>query len=350
MSNTYSLAPAIGAEINYVIPTIAPYYVDGLSVSIVATAKSWCSAQIGVSTPLVMGVDWEPSLRFASATAELGAPVYYCVSFTDTALAGTVTITGTAADISYTLTGSQITALQSSAVDPLTTTYEAFFGITIPYPSTTLSYNTTNPKYAKDVVTSLNTINATLASSTGMSSVFNFNIHIGNTSNPHITTSKILGLDAIPNWTAGTATDMVNKNTNAFITPAAITAGIGSVILQATPTIPGSFKLNLGSTAGDDSNAVKALTAVGLVNMITSGTANAINAYFNKPRTAVRFSPFPITYPARWPSGTGTYYLRFADLVAAVEASTHMPNLMNSDILGTIWFPNGVTPPSLALG
>lgn len=355
MSNTYTLAPPANAEINYLIPTFSPYNLvsanngAALSVSIVATAKSWCSAPIGVNTTLVMGVDWEPSLRFASATAEYGYPIYYAISFIDTSLAGTVTVSGTTTDVSYTLTNGQIAAFNASGVNPLVTTYEQFFNITIPYPSTKLVYgNVMN----NTLVDNLNLLNTTLASSSGSTSVFNFNIHIGNTNNPHVTTSKDLGLDAIPNWTAGLPADMVNKNPNAFLTPAGVAMGIGisgisTVIPQATPTVPGSFKLNVGTSAGDDSNAVKALTAAGLVNLIKSSTPNAVNAYFNKPRCGAKFSPFPINYPAKW---NGTNYVRFADLVTAVEAYMNMPNLMNSDTLGTIWFPNSVTPPSLLLG
>ena len=347
MSYTYTLAPAAGAEFNYIIPACAPFdaSISTLTtVSIVATAKSWCGVPLGVSTPLVQWLDWVPSLRFAGASAELGRGIYFAISFMDTALAGVVTVNGVSVDISFTPTNAQIAAFATGGVNPLVTTWESFFNITTPYPQAVIGYGTTT---SVDIVSQLNTLNTMLASSSGKTSVFNFNIHISNYNNPHITTSKDLGLDAVPNWITGMAADMVNKNANAFVTPAGVASGILTVIPQATPTIPGSFKLNLGTSAGDDLNTVKALTASGLVSLITNVSPNAINAYFNKPRRAVRFSPFPITYPAKW---NGTNYVRFADLVAAVEAYTHMPNLMNSDILGTIWFPNSVTPPSLVLG
>jgi hypothetical protein len=293
-----------------------------------------------------MGIDWEPSLRFASATAELGAPVYYAISFMDPVLAGTVTITGTTADAAYAPTSPQITAFAAGGLDPLVTHWEKFFNITTPYPSTTLTYQTTNAQYASSLVTALTSIQATLTGGSS-TSIFDFSNHTTNTNNPHVVTPTQLSLDAVPNWTTGTVADVVAANASAFVTPAAAAGAVGSVIAQATPTVPGYFKLNQGGIAGDDSNALKALTAAGLVALITSGTANAVNAYFNKPRQAVQFSPFPITYPARWRS---VDYSRFTDLVAAVSAYTNISPLMYSDALGTIWFPNSVTPPSLVLG
>ena len=343
MTSTYTLSPTVGSEINYLIPAIAPYYVDSLSVSIVATAKSWCGAQIGVSTPLVMGIDWEPSLRFESATAELGAPVYYAISFIDTSLAGTVTVNGNTADASYAPTAAQITQFTNSGKDPLVTNWETYFKITTPYPSTNLSYSTTNAQKITAVISAINAFSSNVANG-GKTSIFNFNNHIGNAANPHITTASIIGLGAVPNWTTGTVSDIVNGNATAFITPYSAFNAVTALLTQATNTTYGSYLLNNGSS---DVDANKALTAAGLVALISSGTANAINAYFNKPKTAVQFSPFPIAYPAKW---KGTNYTTFSDLVSAVKTFTGISNLVYSDPLGTIWFPNGIVPPSLVLG
>ena len=337
---TLTIPPA-GVEFNYIIPTISPFYLDGISVSIVATSKSWCSVPYHTSTPLVMGIDWEPSLRFASATAELGAPVYFAINFMDTALAGTVTITGTTADGSYALTNNQITALANSGVDPLVTTYESFFNITAPYQSTDLAYRTTNAQYIPSLVSAINAIDTSFASG-GPNSVFNFNKHASNNNNPHAVVATDIGLGNVPNWVTGTSQDIVNANPSAFVTPAAFVSTISTIIPQATTNNDGSFILNTGTIAGDASNAVKALTAAGLVNLITSGTPNAINVFFNKPRQAVPFNPFPLTYPVTW---RGTQYQRFTDLVAAVSAYTGINNLMYSDQMGIIWFPNSYTVP-----
>lgn len=330
------------------VPTGAPFYLDSLTISIIATAKSVSSVPLGVSTPLVLGVDFFPGYQFIQATAEQEQPVYGAICFTDTSLAGTITCSYTQLGNGYTATVGQLGLLNSGTIDPLTTSWEDAVGGLADYPITEVNYNETVPSYLSSITTAITQLSTSLQGLSSQPSVFNFNNHIGDTTgNPHGVTAMKLGVGSVPNWSVAMAADVISGiNPRLFVTPSAVANSVNSVIPQATGLNYGKAMLNLGLTQADSVDNSKALTAGGLVSMLNNGQLVAFNNLQNNQRQAVQVTPNPIVYPALY---NNVVCWNFYDILLAVQTQTGISPLTYNPRTGVIWFPHSVTAPVITL-
>lgn len=344
---TYTLAPD-GSGNNYIVPANAPFYLDTLTVSIVATAKTTSSIPLGVSTPLVLGIDYFPGFQFIQATAEQEQPVYGAICLVDAGLRGALSISYGALGNGYSVTNAQILQITTAAADPLSTTWEQAIPGILDYPSTTINYQQSQPVGLTAVVNAINAMVASLGGLVSRPSVFNFNNHINDTTgNPHGLTALQLGVGNVPNWSVASAADVIaGTNARLFVTPAAVAGSVSSVVPQASGLVFGKAMLNLGTLPGDNIDNTKALTAGGLVSMINAGSLVTFSNLQNNQRQAGQVTPFPIVYPAQYNSTT---CWNFLDIVNAVQSLTNISPLTYNPATGIIWFPHNVTLPNLVL-
>lgn len=348
MSN-YTLAPNPASGKNYIIFENAPYLLSSLVVSVVATAKSTSSISLGVSTPLIMGVDYFPALLFNQATAELGVPVYGGVAFVDPALAGLLTVTLTSIGSQYAASGTNIANLHANDdFNPLTTWWETAFDDTPNYPHTSLPYSAESMKTVVDVEAAITAIAVQETGGSSQKSVFDFTAHTSNMDNPHGLTAEQIGLEQVPNWITGTASSIIAGGSAVeFVTPLIVKDSTGSVVPHATQDVVGLTALNQGSSPGDATNNTDGLTAAGLAYLLENHLIDGASGLVNNQRQAVQFTPFPIVYPAVW---MGTTCNTFEALVNAVQTATGISKLTAIAQTGVVYFPHTAVAPNLALG
>ena len=344
----YTLAPNPESGKNFIIFNDSPFFASTLTVSIVATAKSSSSVSLGVSTPLVLGVDYFPAFLFNRATAELGQAVYGGIAFVDIQLAGVLTVDFSALGSLYSASGTTISSIYNNDnIDPLQDYWEDVVSGLPEYPHAFLPYDAKQPKGIVQTAQAIDDIADAESAQVSDKSILDFNTHISNTDNPHTLTATQVALGDVPNWSTGTALSIIaGGNSFEFATPLAVRDSVTTVVPRATQEVIGVTQLNEGSAAGDASNSTDGLTAAGLIylleNDLISTGANIANNQLQK----VQFTPFPIVYPATWKSVVCN---NFEALVQAVQAFTGISQLTASAAEGCIYFPHSATAPDLTL-
>lgn len=350
MQQIYTLSPNTVTGSNFFIPANAPYFLDGLTVSIVATATTTDTAiPLGISTNLVLGVDYFPGLLFNQATAEQEAPVYGAIVMADPGIRGNITVKYTPLTGGYSISGSQVTALYNdNTLDPLSARWEDVVAGLPDYPSTDVAYDQVNQVGITAVVSAIAALTGTVNAASAKPSIFDFTKHIGDvTGNPHGVTALYMGIGNVPNWSTAVAADIITgTNANMFVTPSAIANSVNTVVPLATGLSYGKAALNLGHNAGDSVDGYNALTASGLVYMLSTGSLVTFSNLQNNQRQAIQVTPFPIKYPLMYNS---VECFNFDDLVKQVQIVTFISPLTYNPVTGTIWFPHNVTTPIITL-
>lgn len=345
---TLNLNPNPATGQNYRIFPTGPYLLKSLLVSIVATAKSFSALPLGVSTPLVQGVDFFPAFLFNKATGEMGEPVYGGIYLVDPVLNGTLSYSFTDVGSEYQATNVKINAAYANdLLNPLVARWEDVVLDLPDFPHQALVYNATSKVSMDAVVTSVANLSGEVTDSASQKSIFDFTAHIANTNNPHNDTAEDVGLGKVPNWSTGSAATIIaGGSPTQFATPASIKDSVAQVVPRATLTQRGVVELNMGTSAGDPNNATDGLTAAGLVYMLDHGLISSGAAIVDNQRQKVVFSPFPIVYPATW---SGVVCNTFEELVQAVQTQTGISQLTANARQGAIYFPRSAAAPSLVL-
>lgn len=346
---SYILAPNLVTGRNFIIPTNAPYYLDSLTVSIVATATTTSVVPLGVSTNLVLGVDYFPGLLFNQATAEQEAPVYGAIVMADPGIRGTLSVSYNTPGGNYVISNTQIAALYASAtLDPLSELWENAVSGVIDYPATDVVYDEMHPVGLTSVVSAISTITGSVTASVAKPSIFNFANHIADTAgNPHGVTALYMGIGNVPNWATAVADDIIQGvNGNLFVTPKAVADSVNTVVPVATGLSYGKAALNLGHNPGDSVDGVNALTAAGLVYMLSTGSLVTLSNLQNNQRQAIQVGPFPIVYPVMY---NDVECFNFYDIVQQVELVSHITPLTYNPVTGIIWFPHSAIAPDITL-
>lgn len=345
---TLNLSPNLVTANNYRIFPDGPYLLASLVVSIVATAKSFSALTLGVSTPLVQGVDYFPAFLFNQATGEQGQPVYGGIYFVDPALEGTLTYSFTDVGVDFQASTLDINAAYADdALNPLVAWWEHVVPDLPIYAHPTLVYDATIPTGIDAVLDSMDDLVTEVVASTNQKSIFDFTAHIANTDNPHNDTADAVGLGKVPNWSTGSAANVIAGGSGTqFSTPLSIKDSVATVMPTATVARKGVLELNQGTSPGDPTNATDGLTAAGLVYMLDNSLLDSNVTLVNNQRQKVSFSPFPIVYPATW---NGVECNTFEELVQAVQTSSGLSELTANAKEGAIYFPRSATAPSLVL-
>jgi hypothetical protein len=346
--STISLSPNPASGKNYVIFPDSPYLLKSIVLSIVATAKSFSPLSLGVSTPLVMGVDYFPAFLYNRATGELGEAVYAGVSMVDPALEGTITYSFTeVGNGEYTATTPQINSIYAdNDIDPVVARWDDVVTGLPTFPHTTLLFDATARVGVEGVITKLNGMQTEAAAAGTGKSIFDFTSHIANHANPHNDSANSIQLGSVPNWIVGSAASIIAGGSQTeFATPLSVKDSVALVMPQATVVKKGVVALNQGNAIGDPTNATDGLTAAGLVYMLENDLLDSGATLVDNQRHKVVFNAFPIVYPATW---NGVVCNTFEALVQAVQAYTGISELTANAAEGAIYFPRTATAPSLA--
>jgi hypothetical protein len=108
-----------------------------------------------------------------------------------------------------------------------------------------------------------------------------FFAHINNQQNPHGTTKAQVQLGNVENFPIASNQEALDGvANNRYMTPALVKASLSANLPDASDVVKGKVALNIGNTAGDDSNTTDALTSSGLINLVTATAANAMKNAF----------------------------------------------------------------------
>jgi hypothetical protein len=105
--------------------------------------------------------------------------------------------------------------------------------------------------------------------------------HILDVNNPHQTTKAQIGLGNVENYPPASLSDSTNPNVvNKYTTPGNVHYAIDSKVKPANNETTGVVKINSGLNVGDDTDILKALSANGLIQLV-SGDLSSNNAIQN---------------------------------------------------------------------
>jgi Chaperone of endosialidase len=172
--------------------------------------------------------------------------------------------------------------------------------------------------------------------------------HVTNTSNPHKTTATQIGLGNVQNLPLANQQEAeAGQANNRYMTPLSVKQSILINVPEASDSAKGKVALNIGTTAGDDTNALDALTATGWNSLVSSGTNNAVKAslrgfidsetYLRLTTADARYQPLLGYTPVRQGGGAGqltnVVYIGWSGsrLKATVDV-TDLGNLMTDGI------------------
>lgn len=345
-----TLTPPTTGNYNYLIPINGPFFVSSLTVTITPTAENVSNLPLGVNSNLTPYVDFFPALEFAQATSQCGQAVYGAISFTDPTLAGLVTISYTTIGGIWTVARSQQLALiANQTVNPRTTAWEDAFSLPDTFPPVQLSFAEQQVVGFDTVVTLLGDIANVYTTSSPPQSPISYNDHIANLNNPHGDTAATFGLGLVPNWRMSTTAEAAAGTAfNLFVSPAGAFQATKSltVLPHASKTAYGTLKLNLGDTAGEDTDNTRALTTAGLLALKSAAGSNAIKALFSYERQVVTFTPAPIQYPVLC---LGVLCKNWGDLVAAVQTNLGFSPIESSASRFCIYLPHDMPTPNLTV-
>lgn len=343
----YTLRPAGNSGHNYLIFEDAPFYLDSLNVTVTATASSYTGFDIGVATPMQLGVDYFPILLFSQASAQMQQSIYGGICFVDKNLDGVAEVSYEPLGYGYHITPQQITQLYgSSEFDPLISLWETTVTAQPPFPNIHPYISSENQSTFEQVNAEISSIATTLSGLSAANSIYSFIDHLGDIHNPHFTIAKDVGLELVPNWLVAQRSDIIGKVPFKFVTPKAIADSITDIVPEATDLTAGKIVFNSGVAANSATDAVSVLTASSFTILENNNVVTDLVAQINNQQQTLQFSPFPIVYPATY---AGTVCNTFSQLVDRVSQISGIKNLGSCAKTGKVYFPNNVAPISLAL-
>jgi hypothetical protein len=235
----------------------------------------------------------------------------------------------------------------NALVSPLLDRWETVIPNLPTYLSPELTYSSNPLVTVKEIASSIAEIATALGVVSKNATVFDFTRHVDDLDNPHGDTSTTIGLGQVPNWDIASINEIVAGNVvNRFVTPAGLYGALLGLIQTATPSLAGRVALNLGTTANDNYNSIDVLTAAGLLSMLRNGLMDDALSRIENPRPTGQFFPFPVVYPAAY---NRKFCYNFKELVIEVQKLVGIAPLTYSAATGTVYFPNGVTIPSMSL-
>lgn len=337
-----TLTPANGPGSQFLVPKLGPFFAEGLVVQYHdMTSQSLVTAK--------KGFDYDVFFEFTTLSRATMTPIYGAISFLNLKIQGEVILT-------YQTIGGNFVIDRQALLEGLTELvvnqkqirWTNVVQVPPYFPVAPHEHDAeTQLIGASGLVAGMTAIQTAYTNSGGSSDLAAMMTHIGRQDNPHKVGPDQINLGNVPNFPIATPAQ-ANDHTNqtVILTPKTAAAAGAADVVAATGGVYGIAPLNLGNTPGDDSNATDALTAGGLLALMKAATPNQIQQNFTSGDTAVKFSPWPISFPVWW---RGIQYANVADLVSAVRTLVDVSNLPFNGLTGTLYFPRGIIPPSLVV-
>lgn len=309
-----------GNSNHFIVPLLAPYFVDSLVALFQDTE--------GVQSPLVEGVDYVCTHVFHDASLACASRVAGSLSFYNLNLQGQIQLQYQTLGGIWTLNEAAInTILADRLHNPRITTWEQVTDQPVTFPVIDHEWNLVDLVGMSEILAELQNIEAVLRdnSSSGLAA------HIADHENPHFTTQDQVGLGLVMNYAMAVNADAVaGVRSDLYMAPsttlAAITAAIAEIPPGAIPTAAqvGAYsfaqtdalltdKLDTDAQAAD-SLLFAGQTPADFTTTVLAGTAaNATNA-----ENASQFGgQTPSAFTASVLSGTAANAAEFGGLTPA---------------------------------
>lgn len=337
-----TLTPANGVDRQLLVPIFSPYFGDSVALSYYAPDGSVVAA--------IKDVDYVSVGKLSEVSQLCGAEVFTSVLSLNPQLRGTVLLQyqtlggGWGVDRQTIMRDLSLLASQSSFVG-----WEAVTGKPIFFPVSTHTLDIQNNTVGlSPLVAVLEGVRAALANY-AESDVVALRTHALLNGNPHNVSQAQIGLGNVSNYPpASGAEAQAGTSSQRFLTPYTAALAIDALMPVAQDTVAGKFALNLGVNPGDDADITKPLTGSGVVALLSSPSANALNSIFatliNQAEQSIQADPSPLTYPLWW---KGIYCADAGAFASAVRSYTGLRALRFNSLIGVFYFPVGFTIPSL---
>ena len=344
ISEQQTLTPYNGPKNQLLVPMLSPFYGSSLVVQYYDIS--------GVLVSAIENVYYELAFQYEAFTNISQTPVYGGISFMNLGIVGTVYLSYQTVGGNFALNKKQlIEQLFISSADPNYLTWNGIVSKPTFFPVAVHELNMQKDSVGwVDLVTATTALAEATVGSLTDTDVGTLGTHsLVVTGNPHAVTKTQIGLGNVSNYPIATNVQAVNvSNSTTYLTPATAYLSANANLATATDTVHGKAMLNLGTLAGDDANSTKALTAQGLINLLGSGSSNAINSLLASlgivSQVQAVVSPNPPVFPLWW---KGVRYANLASFIIGVETFVGISPLPYDSTTSTFYFPVGVTIPSL---
>lgn len=215
------LTPANYRDFHFVVPTLAPFFEDGLVVKFRDLS--------GTVSTLVDGIDYYCTHWFISASRACAKNVYGSISFLNLNLQGTVILDYQTLGGMWTQDSATIAEILADYLhNPRITAWDEVVDMPVTFPVIDHQWDLADMVGETELVAAIADIETALrqTGSTGITA------HIQDTSNPHHTTAAQVGLGNVQNYgIADSATTIAGQSAVAYVTPFGLKAA-----LDAGPT------------------------------------------------------------------------------------------------------------------
>ena len=337
-----TLTPANGVKHQLLIPTFAPFFANSLLVH-----RYTPSGQIA---PLQSGVDYVAVLKQSEMSSLCDSPIFSGVNFINPEIRGAVYLTYQTLGGSYSVDHqSMLEELARVSSNARYVAWDAITGKPVYFPVEDHYLNIQDETVGfAGLVSALESLRDSI-DFLSEADVVTINSHIQSLLNPHSVTKAQIGLGRVNNYALATEAEAISgTSSQRYLTPKTASLSANANLYQAQDTVAGSYMLNLGLYPGDDVNDTKPLTGLGVVNLLITPVANALNLLFastiNQAEQAAQASPFPLVFPLWW---KGHYCVDAKAFASAVRSYTGIMALRFKRPLATFYFPTDVVVPSL---
>ena len=216
----HPLIPNGNAEFYFIVPLLAPYFLNSLKISLKMTD--------GSTKDLLQGIDWYPTHWYVSASRACAQPVYGSITFFNNQLTGVATLTYQTIGGVWTTDLTTInTILADMLHNPRTTTWEQVVNQPYAFPPVDHQWDLVDMVGASDLVAALGRIETQLRNQ-GQQGLTD---HLNNFNNPHKTNSTQVGLGNVQNYPIANINDATAGTSNElYMTPALVAAAINAIV------------------------------------------------------------------------------------------------------------------------
>ncbi len=169
-------------DYHFVIPSFAPYFADGLIVTIQEVG--------GPIRPLVEGLDYYCTLKFIAASRACAKPIYGSISMLDLQLAGIVRLTYQTLGGDWTQNNTKITEILADRLhNPRITAWDVVVDMPYSFPVIDHEWDLVDMVGMSDINSTLTDIAGALA----QAPLSGLNMHLSDNQNPHHTSASQVG-------------------------------------------------------------------------------------------------------------------------------------------------------------
>jgi hypothetical protein len=208
LKERHAISPPAWKDYHFIIPKLAPFYRDSLTVKELTTNRL-----------LVEGVDWVATHRFIDASRAVAKPIYGSITFYDKTFSGIVEINYQTIGGDWTIDDALISQLLTQvSVNPRITTWEEIVNLPFQFPVIDHEWNLRDLIGLSEVKTALEGISQVIVDTGDIRPALQ--LHLTNLGNPHQVSKTQVGLSSVENFPVATRADALDGiSDNTYMTP-----------------------------------------------------------------------------------------------------------------------------------